>query len=63
MYAAFEQLEQVTFWGMAMFAPEMVCVIKPRMLLIDRVVVADWTSLSSSVTQSEFADVLCNNVE
>lgn len=46
-----------------MVAPEMVCVIKPRMLLIDRVVVADWTSLSSSVTQSEFADVLCNNVE
>lgn len=43
------------------FAPEMACVIKPMMLVIERVVVADWMSVSNSVAQRVFAEVLGDN--
>lgn len=46
---------------MLIFVPATACVIKPTMLLRERVVVADWISVSSSVTQREFAEVLRNN--
>lgn len=41
MYAAFEQLEQVTFWGMVTFDPDMNSVSKLTMFAIERVVVVD----------------------
>lgn len=41
--------------------PVIDCAIKLTMLLIERVVVADWMSVSSSVTQRVFAEVLRNN--
>ena len=46
---------------MPTFDPAATSVIKPTRLLRERVVVADWMSVSSSVTQREFAEELRNH--
>lgn len=46
---------------MLAFFPVIACVTKPTMLLRERVVVDDCMSVSSSVVQKVFAEVLCND--
>lgn len=48
---------------MLIAAVETVWLSKPIMLLMERVVVDDWMSVSSSVAQRVFAEVLRNNNE